>query len=204
MQQTGKSPVVEKALVERAVGALLKHHQVLVQKSNKSPSLLGDDQAILVQFGLGLVPENPSPKPIRLLIPHALYKLSEDSVDEGLEEPSVCLIVKDESKPWVQELLEQFPEQMKFVKKVLGLQSLRKKHARFQQRRELVRRYDVFMADDRILPMLTKALGKEFFHVKKQPIPVALTRKEALPYSIIKSLQATFMYMSSGTCLTVR
>jgi len=193
------STAVDVALADRAVKALLHHHE----KTANEKSLLGDDKAIQVQFTLERIPENPSQKPIRVLIPHALYKIDQEE-DTGLEEPSVCLIVKEESKPWVQEMIQNFPKEMGFVKKVLGLQSLRKKHGRYEQRRMLLARYDVFMADDRILPMLAKSLGKEFFKAKKQPIPIALTRKQALPLSILESLQATFLFLSSGTTLTVR
>lgn len=197
------STAVDVALADRAVKALLHHEKSRTNDERKVP-LLGDDKAIQVQFTLEKVPQNPSHKPIRVLIPHALYKIDSSSEDDGLEEPSVCLIVKEESKRWVQEMIANFPKEMGFVKKVLGLQSLRKKHARYEQRRMLLSRFDVFMADDRILPMLAKSLGKEFFKAKKQPIPIALTRKQALPFAILQSLQATFLFISSGTTLTVR
>lgn len=196
--------VVDKSLAERALQALLKHHQ---STSDPSRALLGTDTSIQVQFTLEKIPENPSPKPIRILIPHALHKLSQDhdaDDEQGVEEPSVCLIVKEESKPWVQEMISNFPKEMGFVQKVLGLDSLRKKHARYEQRRLLLQKYDVFMADDRILPMLCKSLGKDFFKAKKQPIPINITRKQALPFNILQTLQATFLYISSGTTLSVR
>jgi ribosome biogenesis protein UTP30 len=195
-----KSSTVDVALANRALQALLKHHQA---DSEKHKSLLGDDKSIQIQFTLEKVPENPSPRPIRISIPHSLHKVDKDE-DEGVEEPSVCLIVKEESKKWVQEMIGNFPKEMGFVKKVLGLQSLRKKHARCEQRRQLLARFDVFMADDRILPMLAKSLGNDFFRAKKQPIPITITRKQALPFTIIQSLQATFLFISAGTTLTVR
>jgi len=186
---------VDTVLVQKAMGALLKHHEKTSEDSNQ---LLGSDLTVQVQIGLAKVPQRPSPKPIRIDIPHPLYKK-----DEG-EVPEVCLIVKEESKPWCQEMISKFPDQMGCVKKVLGLQSLRKKHARYDQRRELMNKYEIFMADDRILPMLAKCLGKNFFETKKQPIPVRLTRKEALPFTILNCLNATYMFMSAGTCLTLR
>ena len=141
------------------------------------------------------------------MIPNPLFQLADkenNSEDGALEEPEICLIVKEESKPWCQEMIEKFPEHMGCVKKVLGLQSLRKKHGSYEQRRELLKKYNFFIADDRILPMLSKALGKEFFKAKKLPIPITLTRKEALPFAIQKALSATYMTVSSGTCVMVR
>lgn len=186
-------------LVGKAVEALLKHHE---ENADSKNALLGNETKFEIQFGLSKVPEQASPKPRRVTIPHALWKLSDDD-DDG-EEPTVCLIVKEDSKEWVQELIDEFPKEMGLVKKVLGLESLRKKHSKFEQQRALLARFDVFMADDRILPMVAKALGKHFFQAKKQPIPVRLSRKTSLPSMILQSLQSTFWYLSEGTCLTVK
>ena len=200
---------VNKPLVEKAVAALVKYHNEQAMKKHddgKAIPLLGTDANIQVQFGLEMVPGKPSLKPVRVAIPHPLHKVagSNEEEEESLEEVDVCLIVKDESKPWVQEMLSTFPEHLGCVKKVLGLESLRKKHSLFHQRRELLHKYDIFMADDRILPMLTAALGKDFVKAKKLPVPIRLTRKEALPFAVQKNLTATFMTISSGTSITVR
>ena len=190
-------------LVNKAVEALLKFHEKQSEQNEKS-LLLGNDRAVQVQFTLLRSPGDRSPKPVRILIPHPLFKLADGDDDDAMDEPEICLIVKEESKPWVQEMISKFPDHMGCVKKVLGLQSLRKKHAQYSQKRELLAKYNVFMADDRILPMLSKALGKEFFKAKKLPIPINLTRKESLPFTIQKALSATFMTISSGTCINVR
>jgi ribosome biogenesis protein UTP30 len=194
---------VDTALVEKAVTALLKHHVVSLDASK---SLLGTDVPLQVQFGLEVAPGRSQPKPIRLQIPHPMHKLSDTDTDDvgNLEEPEVCLIVKEDSKAAVQDMIAKFPVQMGCIKKVLGLQSLRNKHAEFKQRRDLLARFTVFMADDRILPMLTSALGKDFLAAKKQPIPVRISRKEALPFAIQKALSATYLHIPEGTCITVR
>eukprot|EP00546_Thalassionema_frauenfeldii_P013727 CAMPEP_0178919482 /NCGR_PEP_ID=MMETSP0786-20121207/14461_1 /TAXON_ID=186022 /ORGANISM="Thalassionema frauenfeldii, Strain CCMP 1798" /LENGTH=433 /DNA_ID=CAMNT_0020593417 /DNA_START=27 /DNA_END=1324 /DNA_ORIENTATION=+ len=111
--------------------------------------------------------------------------------------------VSDQSSG-VKDLIDEFPKEMVFVKKVLGLDSLRKKHAKFEQQRALLARFDIFMADDRIIPMVGKAIGKHFFATKKQPIPVRLTRKATLPLQIVNALRATYWYLSEGTCLSVK
>jgi ribosome biogenesis protein UTP30 len=190
---------LDKDLIRKAVEALMKHHDA----TKNEKSLLGNDSLMYIQFGLNKIPESSSVKPRRVEIPHPLWKTNEDCVDD-LQEPSVCLIVKEDSKEWVQELISSFPNEMGFIKKVLGLDSLRKKHGKFEQQRALIHRFDVFMADDRILPMLTKVLGKSFLESKKQPIPVSFSRKTSLPFMILKSLQSTFWFMSQGTCLTVK
>ena len=190
---------VDGSLTERALRALLKHHE----SSADDQQLLGNDLDVQVQFSLARIPGKASAKPIRVEIPHPLVSVG-DGADTSLQDAQVCIIVKEESKPWVQEMVERFPNELGCVKKVLGLQSLRTKHKSFAQRRELLARFDVFFADDRILPMLTKALGGKFFEKKKQPIPIALTRKEALPFAVQKNLKSTFMFLSAGTCVTVK
>jgi ribosome biogenesis protein UTP30 len=52
--------------------------------------------------------------------------------------------------------------------------------------------------------MLSKAIGTKFFTKKKQPIPIKLGREEALPFVIQKCLKSTYMYLSSGTCITIK
>lgn len=198
------STKVDATLVNRAVGALMKH-----EASKASDALLGDDVNIHVHFTLDRIPEikTLSPTPIRIEIPNPLHKVdSKDGGDEddGLEDIDVCIIVKDESKEFVKEMIDMFPEHMSHVKKVLTLTSLRKKYTQYKNKRDLLKQYGLFMADDRILPMLGKLLGKNFFNAKKQPIPLKLTRKEAIPFAIQRCLRATFMHLNAGTCIAVR
>jgi len=207
------SCTVDRDLLRKAVLALQKHHNITVEKEEKL-CLLGSDLPIHIQFTLNKVPGKTSSRPILIDIPHPLYKLVkdnddgddiEDNTDEDkLDDVEVCLIVKDESKPWIQELIAKFPSHLSYIKKVLTLTSLRKKHSRYSDRRQLVKRFDLFMADDRILPMLGKALGKSFFQEKKQPISIRLTRKEALPFAVKRCLKGTFMWVSAGTCVSIK
>lgn len=199
--QDVKSIQVEPALVAKAVLALIKYHNDKVARTEEeghSLSLLGNDKPVQVQVGLELAPGQSSRKVVRIDIPNSIHS------DEGSTEPDVCLVVKDDSKPWVQEMVEEYSDHMGCVKKVLTLESIRKKHSQFHQRRELMQKYDVFMADDRILPMLTSALGKDFVKAKKQPLPLTLTRKVALPFAIQRNLSATYMTFSQGTSVMIR
>jgi len=198
--------MIDVDLVRKAVSALIAHHN----SETKSTNLLGNDTVVQVQLGLEISPQYALTKPTRISIPYSFRRIVADEhkatpaeASNLLDEAEVCLIVKDDAKPWIKEMISNFPDHMGCIKKVLTLDSLRKKHARFQQRRELLGKYTLFLADDRILPMLPAALGKEFFKTKKFPIPIRLNRKEALPYSIQKALGATFMTVPKGTCITI-
>ncbi len=108
--------------------------------------------------------------------------------------------------------------------KIISLDKLRTSYARFEQRRELLATYDLFLADDRILPMLCKVgltdvlysriaaqlrpgasqtLGKTFFSRKKQPVPIKMTRRGALHAAIARARASTSMFLPSGTSLAV-
>ena len=206
---------VDSILLGKAMVALLKHHEDTVSQSKTKESLLpnADNVPVQVQLTLSRVPVNPSPKPIRLDIPHPFHKVpssamdeNDDDDDDDMEEAEVCLIVKDDAKAWIKELLESAgPDScLSCIKKVLGLESLRKKHSQFSDKRTLLQKYDLFLADDRILPMLSKNLGKSFFRAKKQPIPINITRKAGFPYAVDKCLKATWMFISAGTCITIK
>ncbi|GAX28153.1 ribosome biogenesis protein UTP30 [Fistulifera solaris] len=196
---------VDRALIEKAVDALLKHHAQQAAEKNKS-SLLGTDLSVQLQFGLEVPPAQVNHKPIKLNIPHALWnhQQTDEKEIDVLEEPEVCLIVKEDAKPQIKELIAQFPKELCFVKKVLGLESLRKKHATYAQRRELLHKYNVFMADDRILPMLTTALGRDFLKAKQQPVPVKINALNNLPLRLLTALRSTYLILAKGTCVTVK
>jgi hypothetical protein len=51
-------------------------------------------------------------------------------------------------------------EQQGGVAKVIGLSKLRTKYESFESKRELCKLYDLFLADDRILPSLPKLIGE--------------------------------------------
>ncbi len=218
-------------LVDKAVGALLKHHHHQQQqqqssddannkKTKTSLSLFGNDESIHVQFSLARMPDasslTSSSRPIRIDIPHSLHKLNtnkdDDDNDEdmesesdNLEEAEICLIVKDASKPAIQQLASQFPNELSHIKKILSLTSLRKKYASYSDRRNLCSSYNLFLVDDSILPMVGKCIGKTFFMKKKQPVPVKLGRVTSLPFVIEKCVRSTFLVnVGVGTCVSVK
>ena len=196
---------INKELLTKAVKALLKHHEnTSAGKDDDKNQLLGNETTVQVQITLEVAPTEPSRKPLIIQIPHPIYRVSDDEKNDDLDVPEVCLFVKSDSKAEVKEMIEQFPEQMGFVKKVMGLDSLRTKYAQYSQRRELLKQYNVFMADTRILPMMTKSLGRDFLKAKKHPIPVNITRKTTLPLNILKALSSTYLHLSEGDCVTVR
>lgn len=92
---------------------------------------------------------------------------------------------------------------MRSVKEVISLSRLRQDFRDYSKRLELLKVYDLFLADDRILPMLSKALGKKFFVKKKLPIPVRVNRKH-LARTIRTVLSGTSVQVGMGPCVSIR
>jgi hypothetical protein len=161
----GEPSRVPQSRVERAVKALTDF-VARERAAKKKQNLLDEAETISVVVTLFKTPEQGSNKGIAIRIPHTLHPL---------EETRVCIFVKDDAVKPVKAKLEG--ELALGVDKVLSLTKLRTVYADHQKRRELCAQYDLFLADDRILPMLTKALGREFFKHKKQPRPIRVLRQ---------------------------
>lgn len=124
-------------------------------------------------------------------LPHSLY-------DEGAE---ICLFVKDEDKKRIKEALAKDP--VPGVTKVMTVKKLRKNFSRFEDKRALAAAYDMFLADDRVLPYLKGHLGTKFFVKKKQPIAVRVSRK-SLAASLRLASRRTAFHVSAGVCNNVK
>lgn len=87
---------------------------------------------------------------------------------------------------------------------IIKLQKLRTQYQQFKDRRELVSQFDLFLCDERILPMMSKALGKTFLSAKKQPIPVRLSQRSSLGSQIARARDSAFLVGSHGDCWAVK
>jgi ribosome biogenesis protein UTP30 len=74
------------------------------------------------------------------------------------------LITKDPQREY-KDLLEA--QNIKFISRVLGIEKLKGKWKPFEARRLLLRENGLFLADERVVPLLPKLLGKAFFQAKK-------------------------------------
>jgi ribosome biogenesis protein UTP30 len=106
---------------------------------------------------------------------------------------------------------------IKFISRVVGVRKLKGKLKPYEARRMLLKENGLFLADDRIIPLLPKLLGKAFFNAKKyvgrsttvtlsltynpsrQPIPVCLTRKD-LKGELERAVSSTYFHQNQGTC----
>ncbi len=110
-------------------------------------------------------------------------------------ETEICLFTKDDNKMdsdataiHYKELLQE--KGVTEVNEVMPLQVLKKEFKMFNSRRQLSKRYDIFLADDRIFRLLHVHLGKEFYKRKKYPVQVDLT-KNNLKKEILKAVDTS-------------
>jgi len=141
------------------------------------------------------VPESKQLKPVKITPVHP-WKVADN------EQLNVCLITKDphgDYKDLVNEL------GLKSISKIIGVSKLKSDYKPFEVRRQLCNAYDVFLADDRVLPLLPKLLGKTFFDKKKIPVPVVLTKKgQALKTELKTAIESTSLLMNSGPCTSIK
>lgn len=84
------------------------------------------------------------------------------------------------------------------ISKVVGVSKLRTKYEAPEAKRQLCAAYDIFLADERIIPSLPKLLGRPFSHV---PFPlslsVALQSLRFNPAFAVKIYPLVFMVLKS-------
>lgn len=204
--------------IERAVRSLLAF-------SNKSDLDLASEK-IVVQIGLKRTIGARAEKPFVVNVPHPMREeKSACLLVKDADKPWIKAFVVEGQAPGQKSTLTKLDgtraarmarrqepsraslkgesdEGSKIVEKVISLSKLRTSYARYEERRKLRDSYDVFFADDRILPMLTPVLGKTFFSRKKQPIPVRCNK--SLPKQIENALNSTSCVLRPGNCVALR
>ncbi|KDN41248.1 ribosomal protein L1 [Tilletiaria anomala UBC 951] len=130
-------------------------------------------------------------KPVRIPLEHPIFT----SVT------SICLLTKDPQREYKDLLVEQ---QITSISRVVGVSKLKGKFKPFDARRQLLQDHDLFLADDRIVPLLPTLLGKKFFDSKKQPILIDISKKKAVKANIEKALSGTYYIQNRGTNTAIK
>ena len=114
---------------------------------------------------------------------------------------SVCVITKDPQSDYKHAILDDVS--LGRVSKVMGVSKLSKKHSTYMLKRQLSKSYDLFLADERVVTLLPKLLGKAFFKTKRIPVPVDMTKKARWSERINKAIDSTYYFQSTGSCTNV-
>lgn len=190
-----KLPGWKAGQVTKAASSLLKF--IGTQQANSAELFAEDEQVLYLLIALKKMPlRSRKDKPVPLPLPHPLY------TSEGME---ICLFVKDSEGEGHKEAKKRLTafEKNGGIAKVVGVSKLRTKYESHEAKRQLCKLYDLFLADDRILPSLPKLIGKSFFKKKKQPIPINLRTKDWAA-QVSKACANTYMFKNSGTSISIK
>ncbi|KAE9585072.1 hypothetical protein Lal_00018067 [Lupinus albus] len=186
--------VITPDTVQRAVDSLLKWRTS--QSQTQTPKLFDqDDEFVYLILTLKKVPPKGRVNPHKVPLPHSLTS----------EFSERCLIIDDRPKS----NLTKADSQKKIksenipISKVLKLSKLASDYRAFEAKRKLCNSYDMFFADKRIVPLLPRLLGKQFFKKKKIPVPLDL-KKNNWKEQVEKACSSGLLTLRTGTCSVVR
>ncbi|PIA41373.1 hypothetical protein AQUCO_02200059v1 [Aquilegia coerulea] len=189
------STIITTETMGRAVDALLKW---VKSKSKHSKSqLFEQDDYLYLILTLKKIPPKGRNNPYKILLPNSLHPF--DSSEE------FCLIIDDRSKSSLtSEVAKKKIEAEEIpISKVLKLSKLKSDYRPFEAKRKLCSSYDMFFADKRIIPLLPRHLGKEFFKKKKIPVPVDLSHKN-WKEQLRQVCSSALLYLRTGTCSVIK
>ncbi|KDQ25503.1 hypothetical protein PLEOSDRAFT_31764 [Pleurotus ostreatus PC15] len=175
----------------RAVDALIGHESKAEEARNENELLPGKEQNVWLVVTVKKMAPSHKIKPVKIPIKHPI-------VDPRTT--PICLITKDPQREY-KDLLEE--KGIKFISRVVGISKLKGKFKPYEARRMLLKENGMFLADDRIIPILPKLLGSKWFQAKKQPIPVSLARKD-LKGELERAISSTYMHQNQGTCTSIK
>ena len=187
-------PQISSSQIENALKALISYKEKQNSSSNINV-LSGDfDDYIYATFGFFKYPMRYSLSSCQINISHSIYSEKYNS--------NICLIVKNPKSDF-KDLDIEFP----FNLKVIDIEKLKIKYQQYSKRRELLKRYDLFLCDNRVKFVLRKLLGKCFYASKKFPHPVSLNYedKDKIKNDIIKVVnKSTIFHMNNGPIYNIK
>ncbi|KAH8114552.1 ribosomal protein L1 [Phellopilus nigrolimitatus] len=176
---------------KKAIIALTEHATKVTKQREENELLPGKEENVWLVLSVKKTTPEKKLKPHKIPLVHPI-------VDPRIT--PVCLITKDPQREY-KDLLES--HNIKFISRVVGITKLKGKFKPFEARRMLMKENGLFLADERVVPLLPGLLGKIFFDAKKQPIPVSLTKKD-LKGELERAVSSTFMHQNQGTCTSVK
>ena len=105
--------------------------------------------------------------------------ITKNTINNDSAPLEICLFVKDPQREYKNLIFNELSlnnnsstgsNQSFKIAKIIDISKLRKKYKEFEAKRILCNSFDLFLADERVLPLLPKLLGKYFFNKKKYGI----------------------------------
>ncbi|XP_002521676.2 ribosomal L1 domain-containing protein 1 [Ricinus communis] len=185
--------------VEKAVNSLLKWKAT--KSETQKPQLLEHDEFVYLILTLKKIPQKGSfsrTNPHKISLPNPLINPQNDNTE-------LCLIIDDRPKSGLTKdaAKKKIQNDNIPISKIIKISKLKSDYRPFEAKRKLCDSYDMFFADKRVVPLLPKMLGKQFFKKKKIPVGVDLKHKN-WKEQIEKACGSGLLFMRSGTCSVVK
>ena len=196
LEQVSKDliPKISTAQIEKALKALISYKNKL-NSSSTINVLSGDfDDYIYATFGFYKYPLRYSLAPSKIDLSTGIYSEKYNS--------NICLIVKNPKSDF-KDLNIEFP----FNVKIIDIEKLKTKYQQYSKKRELMKKYDLFLCDNRIKFVLRKLLGKCFYASKKIPYSISLNYedKDKIKNDIIEIVnKSTIFHMNNGPIYNIK
>lgn len=164
--------LISEVTVANGVEAL-KACAAKLKKQKRDLFALGDTEYIFLQFGFKKV--SLQRQTIKVVLPHAVV----DKVTP------ICLFVSDVDRSErdysitvdkYREMLDQTAVKPQID--IVPLKQLKLEYKEYENKRQLLAMYDIFLADARIVHLLPSHLGRHFFKRKRFPLQVDLTCRD--------------------------
>ena len=147
------------------------------------------------------VPRETERQNIKMCLPHSPYPPT----------PDICLFVKDLQKGLkvdhedtirhFADLLEE--KGVKGITQIISLRELKVEYKQFEAKIQLSNKFDLFLADDRIIRLLPQFLGKPFYSRKRLPLQINLQAND-LAKEMNRCLHTTQLPLThTGSCSMV-
>ncbi|KAJ6417634.1 hypothetical protein OIU84_001090 [Salix udensis] len=184
--------------VDKAVNALLKWRSSKL--NTQKPQLLEHDEFVYLILSLKKIPH----KGVSRINAHKIplpYPLTSPLT----EAPELCLIIDDRPKSGLNKdaAKKKIQNDNIPISKIIKISKLKTDYRPFEAKRKLCDSYDMFFADKRVVPLLPKMLGKQFFKKKKIPMTVDLKHSN-WKEQIDKACGSALLFLRTGTCSVMK
>ena len=168
--------------------------------NTQKPQLLEHDEFVYLILTLKKIPH----KGVSRINAHKI-PLPYPLTNPLTEAPELCLIIDDRPKSGLNKdaAKKKIQNDNIPISKIIKISKLKTDYRPFEAKRKLCDSYDMFFADKRVVPLLPKMLGKQFFKKKKIPMTVDLKHRN-WKEQIDKACGSALLFLRTGTCSVLK
>uniref|UniRef100_A0A2P2Q789 Uncharacterized protein MANES_01G152900 n=1 Tax=Rhizophora mucronata TaxID=61149 RepID=A0A2P2Q789_RHIMU len=184
----------------RAINALLKWR---AEKSKtQKPQLLEEDEFVYLVLSLKKIPQKGDG--LRRINAHKI-SLPNPLINSPDDNSQLCLVIDDRPKSGLSKdaAKKKIENESIPISKIIKISKLKTDYRPFESKRKLCDSFDLFLADKRVIPVLPKLLGKQFFKKKKIPVGVDL-KHQNWKEQIERVCRSALLFLGTGTCSVVK